>query len=691
MQSSDAQAETRYVEVGETNLFEIVIDPPNGFICSEVIISGYNLWLTPGTEAISTSDVAIGEEVLVSAGSIIAAQQDLDNDGLADDFQVFTTVPRTINPSGIYEVTCQDLTRPGTPLAKTSFTLAQRIVSVIPSAGPPRTTVTINSTGWCPGDHNGVARLLYGNGWVGVDFITDIIVDDQGNFTVSGKIPWLIESGLHLIMIFFNPDNPGIYDSANSNCISYQCMFTVTHRDLIVEPDNNVPMGHHVTLSGGDFGPPAAGGTPELWVNYQRQPFDEIDNQQLTSNGDIVPVTFELSRDLGFNYGENIVEIRTTIDGFELSAAATCEIVRPTFEITPDEGYRGTTVTVTGEHWLAGETSYVTIYYTDPSVGTETAIAIAKPEQNGDIWAQFKIPPFILDHGAFGYTILLQAKDGDGPASNSSQQLLFRIKPQTISIDPKEGVPGEEVTVTGKGFVPFALVQEISIGDAPNVPAHELPLTSGTGSFKATGTVPGVIEGGHLVKVRVTQDEGYEITDSFNVKSGGTGSLRVEEVFDIILDKLVTVWTFDEDAQEWRIYEPNLPAWVPNFATMTPGQGYWVKVTEDCTWDIFSARWDLKAPWNLIGFCEAPWYEQPQNIEEVFDSVIDKLLKIWTFDENVQEWLVWDNTSEDAPKLFTTMHPGQGYWIEVSEEVIWRQGVYSQILKEPWNLIGYAG
>ena len=65
--------------------------------------------------------------------------------------------------------------------------------------------------------------------------------------------------------------------------------------------------------------------------------------------------------------------------------------------------------------------------------------------------------------------------------------------------------------------MPKTQVQEVSIGDAPICPVYDLGLTDSIGSFTVEGTVPGVMEGGQVVKVRVTQDEGEEITTPFTV------------------------------------------------------------------------------------------------------------------------------------------------------------------------------
>jgi len=172
-----------------------------------------------------------------------------------------------------------------------------------------------------------------------------------------------------------------------------------------------------------------------------------------------------------------------------------------------------------------------------------------------------------------------------------------------IDVEPDEGYPGQEVTVWGVNFTQFAPVQEVSISGAPIVPIYELPITSATGSFKIDGTVPGVMEGGHPLIVRVTQPEDAPVVASFVVLPRPPGPLTIEDAFATIEGKYLTVWTFNAERQEWQVYDPVFGA-PDDFESLTPEQGYWVEVTEDCTLNYRANTWDLWAPWNLIGWLD---------------------------------------------------------------------------------------
>jgi hypothetical protein len=168
-------------------------------------------------------------------------------------------------------------------------------------------------------------------------------------------------------------------------------------------------------------------------------------------------------------------------------------------------------------------------------------------------------------------------------------------------VDPESGAPGDSITVIGSGFRPKNQVQEVSIADAPIVPVYELGLTDSKGSFTVEGIVPGVMEGGQVIKVRVTQKEGDEITVPFTVSSGEGGDVTVEQGLEDIKGLYTKVWTFNAETQEWQVYDTAEGA-PDDFSTLNSGQGYWIEVSEDCTLTFGANTWNLKKGWNLIGW-----------------------------------------------------------------------------------------
>jgi len=111
------------------------------------------------------------------------------------------------------------------------------------------------------------------------------------------------------------------------------------------------------------------------------------------------------------------------------------------------------------------------------------------------------------------------------------------------------------------------------------------------------------MQGGQFVKVRVSQNEGEEVITPFVlIDKDPNQAITIEDGFKTIKGKYTTLWTFNAETQEWLVYQPDLPEWVPTFDTLRSGQGYWVEVSEDCTLNYSANTWNLKKCWNLIGW-----------------------------------------------------------------------------------------
>lgn len=584
-----------------TMLPTLEVTPGEGPVCTPIIIEGFNYGVAPAMITIGGQDLCAGPGALV----------DLDKDGVLDDFRITTaTIPSTL-ASGQYMIVAG--------AGSTWFDVDGKLVTVSPAAGPPGAMVTIEGSGFCPTESPqgcaGYAIMMYGQTVEGGMIVEiPIQVNDLGSFIATGKIPDDATDGLHGVMVYFN-NGSDIFNPAAPGFVSAQGTFTVTDRVLTVVPSDNIPFGTTVTMSGGDFGSDAAGHTPVLLINYQQQGANEIEFMPLSSSGDIVPVTFQVTPNdplnpgngLNFRYGDNIIQLQVDLeddqpDGTpgkgipDMTSACTLTVDRPTLDITPNMGPRGTVVEASGGGWLTGQTDFVTIYYQQTG-GSKKTFAIVKANAQREIATQFTIPPMqMVGQNEIG--LLIWAEDAN---DNESLKSIFTVTVPTVKVEPDHGAPGDDITVIGSGFRPKNQVQEVSIADAPIVPIYELGLTDATGSFTVHGTVPGVMEGGQVIKVRVTQNEGDEITVPFTVSSGEGGDVSVEDGLKSIAGLYTKVWTFNAETQEWQVYDTSEGA-PDDFSILNSGQGYWIQVSEDCTLRHGANTWNLKKGWNLIGW-----------------------------------------------------------------------------------------
>ncbi len=60
-------------------------------------------------------------------------------------------------------------------------------------------------------------------------------------------------------------------------------------------------------------------------------------------------------------------------------------------------------------------------------------------------------------------------------------------------------------------------------------------------------------------------------------------SMSASDAISSIADRLTSLWAYDNG--EWKVYYPGNPA-LSNLETMSSGNGYWIKVTGECTWTM---------------------------------------------------------------------------------------------------------
>lgn len=103
------------------------------------------------------------------------------------------------------------------------------------------------------------------------------------------------------------------------------------------------------------------------------------------------------------------------------------------------------------------------------------------------------------------------------------------------------------------------------------------------------------MEAGHAYWIEMIQAgllniAGSEPSKSLNLSTGwnfvglnSNQSMSVNDALSSIATKLVIVWSYHEGG--WKMYDPTHPGF-SDLTTMEPGYGYWIKVTENCTWTL---------------------------------------------------------------------------------------------------------
>ncbi|MCE8425608.1 MAG: hypothetical protein J5U17_07515 [Candidatus Methanoperedens sp.] len=122
------------------------------------------------------------------------------------------------------------------------------------------------------------------------------------------------------------------------------------------------------------------------------------------------------------------------------------------------------------------------------------------------------------------------------------------------------------------------------------------------------------------------------------------------------------------------------------FTELEPGRGYWVMANIDCDLTLTGiAPSDLDIPlepgWNLIG-----WYSMKESVlgqESVEGNPLNvtpsnSLTSIYRFNstsklfeksDHIADWGWWPAA---GPVKFTELEPGRGYWVNATNEAVWR-------------------
>ena len=137
----------------------------------------------------------------------------------------------------------------------------------------------------------------------------------------------------------------------------------------------------------------------------------------------------------------------------------------------------------------------------------------------------------------------------------------------------------------------------------------------------------------------------------------------VDEVFaGLAAGNLQYVTSFDGGVQ---FYDPNGLSFLNTLGSLTPGNGYWVKVAADDVLEVSGVRLaedfmpGLAEGWNLVGYAaEAP--AAPGDVFAELEATGD-LLYVTGFDEGVE---VYDPNGLPFLNTLTEMRNGFGYWVK---------------------------
>ncbi len=510
------------------------------------------------------------------ADQIDATLTDLDQDSVQDDFNAYFTVPAASSP-GVTEITVRDA---GGKIGAVNYTVNPRTAAIAPVTGGPSTQAVVSGTGFAPGITDGT--LVYAS-QPSLTTVTGLSTDADGSFSQVITIPSGAASGALTMAVTF---------SGTTKTVT----FVVADRLLNITPSSG-PLGTLVMIS-------ASGMTASSEVDP-----NNVESQMSGGGGTLTIAganmlannssttgnyaTTGIAIDSGGNLAATTVAITTGIatgaqtitatDRGGRTASGAFTVTKPSIEISPAEGYMGTTLSITGTGWVPGSRGVVSLNSTNTTVAITTI-----PKTDGTFSASMVVPII----STISATTRIETFTAADIMVNSAVSQQFRVSTASISAEPTSGAASDTITLTGVGFVPNTAVTAVTVGGATVTTSPTVPITNSVGEFELTFTLPGVIG------VQTIQATVYGTARTTFVTITAAPA-TVASALSAISAELVRVWGYAAGA--WQMHDP-VDLVGSDLTSLTEGSGYWVKVDADVTLVFGGNSWVLTSGWNLIGW-----------------------------------------------------------------------------------------
>ena len=121
-------------------------------------------------------------------------------------------------------------------------------------------------------------------------------------------------------------------------------------------------------------------------------------------------------------------------------------------------------------------------------------------------------------------------------------------------------------------------------------------------------------------------------------------------------------------------YDPSVPSFLNTLSSLSVKDGYWLKVSEDVSLSVegpvpSGASINVKSGWNLVGYPRLSGEAVANELTSLGNTVVQIKDLGSSYDPSVPSFL---NT-------LSTMAPGSGYWLNVSQDGTWKLGTVVEV------------
>ena len=687
------------------------VSPSSGLPGSSITLTGNN-W--GGT--ISATNIKIAGEPLNQGTPVLT---DLDGDcncmpavfltpGLMD-IQMYIGGDTTYPASGTEVYSCDEVAQPVGGLG--CWDDFEMQVTIPRMANPGKQDITVYG-----GDQLSLLHVAY-EGTLTIPGVGTLPIAGEGNtalnqlecflWVLNPALPALLE-GMYGIDL---PDCAGGYNTVSSS-------FEVAPRSVSVEPQSAAP-GSTVTITGEGFVP----GEPDSFnsgagfahnlggiavLNYGNSGktgtltanIEVADDGTFTAIGTIPEDAPEgdYAVTVFFDPTDTNYEGDSDAEGDEVVGQATFGLGSRALQVVPASGPYGTKITVSGgDFGSTALTPDLFVGTTDPDVALTLSTA-------GDVTPKTVNVTSTNGFAVGENTVKVTCDVGGSTVSASS---AFEVTRPVIELDKAEGMRGSQIVLTGSGWLPGQL-NFVSIktdkGDGSAYSSWSttlaVPTPDANGEIWASFTIPTSITvtgSEKTIRIKAADNNGNETIMTTFVVQRAQVSVDPESA---AAGEAVTISGVGFQPQVAVQYvkigganvvrTDDLPITDSEGAFTVTGTVPGLEAGGHLVKAKVMDEADGGAGEITCSFTISAASTGDTSVENGLSTIDGKYDKIWTFDGATQEWQVYD-TADGAPKEFTTLVKGRGYWVQVSEDCALTFGANTYNLSQGWNLIGWLG
>ena len=398
----------------------------------------------------------------------------------------------------------------------------------------------------------------------GVSAAEDLTVDGHKD-TLEVTVPATVRFGKQEVKV--SGSNP---EDLKTSSVTAEV--TVDALSINISPSTVVP-GAQITITGSGYVAGEEVQTIMIGDKEATRPTSS-DDRKATSAGRIA-YTVTVPLDVG--KGDKDVEVTVGTGADERVGVGEITVPAPSIELDPAESVPGSIISVNGSGFASN--GRLEVRYK----GEIEEVGLA--DSSGSFHIRLEIPSD-AGVGAPGNEVKVEVRGT--PSINATAK---HKTPGPAIMVPEQAQVGTLVTITGSNFEPFSAL-DVRIGGRDATPASGAE-TDKNGDFDIEVRVPRLAAGSHSVTVMDAEDN--SVTETFSVVTTAIVSTP-EEVFGVLGDKLVSVWSLDNATKKWSAYFPGAPEGVSDLTGVSRGDIVWINVNADVEFQGGM----LTTGWNLI-------------------------------------------------------------------------------------------